>query len=126
MQFVRGSNVSSDTEGLARVHEVAARGSTRKLLKNERGIEAEACSDGSRMGATGSDPNTRRALRSISRADSSTCYVNMFSRSCLLNEYRQSFAITTGIKASRCEIAMGDLREMILNTVRCYTIRING
>jgi len=35
------ANVSSDTEGLTRVHEVAARGSARKLLKKERGIGAE-------------------------------------------------------------------------------------
>lgn len=41
MQFVRGSDVSSNIEGFARVHEVAARGSACKLLKNERGIEAE-------------------------------------------------------------------------------------
>lgn len=32
--------------------------------------------------------SARRALQSLSRADGSTCYVNMFSRSCLLNEYR--------------------------------------
>lgn len=41
VQFVRGSDVFSNIEGFARVYEVAARGSACKLLKNERGIEAE-------------------------------------------------------------------------------------
>lgn len=52
--------------------------------------------------------------KSLSRADGSTCYVNMFSRSCLLNEYRQSFAITTGIKGPD----MRPLRAEIVNFLR--------
>lgn len=47
MQFVRGSDMSSNIEGFARVHEVAARGFACKLLKNERGIEGEGWCDGS-------------------------------------------------------------------------------
>lgn len=78
MQFVRGPNVSSDTEGF-RERRGAEGGKgrgfpVRKLLKNEREIEAEGWPMMKTVGAAGSGRNTRRAQPpSLSLCLSYTC-----------------------------------------------------